>query len=56
MVGGFSSNHAVCSGTNLQLCSRCLIVFTHTLLEFQFSEYENQTISLIFLYAPNKPA
>ena len=25
MVGGFSTNHAVCSGTNLQLCSRYLL-------------------------------
>ena len=29
MVGGFSTNHAVRSGTNLQLCSRYLIVVTH---------------------------
>jgi len=26
VVGGFSSNHAVPSGTNKQLCCRCLIV------------------------------
>ena len=29
MVGGFSTNHAVRSGTNLQLCSRCLILVIH---------------------------
>ena len=29
MVGGFSNDHAVRSGTNLQLCSRCLNVVTH---------------------------
>ena len=28
MVGGFSNDHAVRSGTNLQLCSRCLNVVT----------------------------
>ena len=57
MVGGFSTNHAVRSGTNLELCSRCLNVITHALiLESQLKECENKTISFIFLYAPNKPA
>ena len=50
MVGGFST-HAVCSGTNLHLCSRCLIVLP-TLLELaQFGECESKTVSLFFLYA-----
>ena len=60
MVGGFSTNHAIRSGTNLQLCSRYLIVVTHasgiTIQESRFRECENKTTSLMFSwYAPNKP-
>ena len=49
MAGGFSTNHAVRSGTNRQLCSRCLIVqWLLTLLESQFRESKNKRISLMF--------
>ena len=54
MVGGFSTNHAVRSGTctNKQLCCRCLIVVIHatgiSILESQFRECKNKAISLMF--------
>ena len=48
MVGGFPTNHAVRSGTNLPLCSRCLRVWLPTLLESQFGECENKRISFFF--------
>ena len=52
MVGGFSSIHAVRSGTNKQLCCRCLIVVIHatgiSILESQFRECKNKAIWLMF--------
>ena len=61
MVGGFSSIHAVRSATNLQLCSRCLIVVTQssgiTIMESQIRVCENiKTISFNVFYVPNKSA
>ena len=58
MVGGFSNDHAVRSGTNLQLCSRCLNVVTHASGISISGVCRRYSLFYLFyfLYAPNKPA
>ena len=56
MVGWFSTNHAVCSGNNRQLCCRYLSSSDYPRFWNQFRECENKTDIVIVLYAPNKPA
>ena len=60
MVGGFSNDHAVRSGTNLQLCSRCLNVVTHASgisIQGVCRRYRLfYFILFYFLYAPYKAA